>query len=370
MFETMMNGPMSTSNGSTSTTASNNNDSRTYTLYLLRHGEAAHNLQEKCAMQRAQEAAVADGLQADSPETRLRMEEARQAILEDKSFFDAPLSDKGKGEAAAARKLMQELTCGNSTTACTTSADATPATWCWLPPLFKGLVRPAFSATNTTSSSACWLPPPTEVLVSPLQRTLQTADLVFPDLNNIRVRDELRERLTGRPADNRVASSVAQQQFSRFSFVHLRLNSFFGVRAMTKLNPFMEHGALEECEHENSCTDDDYDDDDDEMKEESTPSLLHSKQLPPISLESSFNADQVQEDEDKLRRRTMKLFELLSHSRHESVAVITHKGFLRSLEQGAFGQPDATEFKNCELRVYRITFSRGAKILDHVERLR
>jgi broad specificity phosphatase PhoE len=360
----MMNGSMLTSNGSTSTTASNNNDSRTYTLYLLRHGEAAHNIQEKVAIQRAQEAAVADGLQADSPETRLRMEEARQGVLEDKSFFDAPLSDKGKGEAAAARKLIQELTCGNISTACTTS-DTSPTTWCWLPPPFKGFFSPAFSATNT-NSSLCWLPPPTEVLVSPLQRTLQTADLVFPDLNNIRVRDELRERLTGRPADNRMASSLAQQQFSRFSFVHLRLNSFFGVKAaMIKLNPLMENGALEEREHE-SCDDDT----DDEMKEESTPSLLNSKQLPPISLESSFNADQVQEDEDKLRRRTMKLFELLTHSQHDSVAVVTHKGFLRSLEQGAFGQPDATEFQNCELRVYRITFSRGAKILDHVERLR
>jgi hypothetical protein len=48
----------------------------------------------------------------------------------------------------------------------------------------------------------------------------------------------------------------------------------------------------------------------------------------------------------------MKIFEVLAHSRHDSVAVvITHKGFLRLLEQGAFGQPDATEFRNCELRV-------------------
>jgi broad specificity phosphatase PhoE len=66
----------------------------------------------------------------------------------------------------------------------------------------------------------------------------------------------------------------------------------------------------------------------------------------------------------------MKLFELLAHSQHDSVVIVTHKGFLRALERGAFGQPHATEFQNCELRVYRFTMSRGSKILDQVERLR
>jgi hypothetical protein len=41
------------------------------------------------------------------------MEEARQAVLKT-SRFDAPLSDKGEREAAAARKLIQELTCGKN----------------------------------------------------------------------------------------------------------------------------------------------------------------------------------------------------------------------------------------------------------------
>jgi broad specificity phosphatase PhoE len=380
----MMNGPMLT-NGSTTTASNNNNNNndskRTYTLYLLRHGEAAHNIQEKVAIQRALKAAVSDGLQADSSEAVGRMEEARQAVLQDQSFFDAPLSDKGKKEAAAARTLIQELTCYNGNR--TADATPTPATCCWLPPPTKVLARPLFTAT-TSSSSICWLPPPTEVLVSPLQRTLQTADLVFPDHLNIRVRDELRERLTGRPADNRMASTLAEQQFRRFDFVHLRLNSFVHLRPVLNhpfvkiksMMPFMQHsGGVEKCEHvdcakvdddDNDCDGYNDDGDDGDTKEEST------KQAPkhPSVLDSSFNAHQVQEDEDKLRRRTMKLFELLAHSQHDSVAIVTHKGFLRALERGALGQPDATEFEDCELRVYRVTLSRGSKVLDDGERLR
>jgi hypothetical protein len=84
-------------------------------------------------------------------------------------------------------------------------------TCCWFPSPTKALASPFVSVTES-----CWLPPPTEVLVSPLQRTLQTADLVFPDHCNIRVRDELRERLTGRPADNRMATFLAEQKFSHF----------------------------------------------------------------------------------------------------------------------------------------------------------
>jgi broad specificity phosphatase PhoE len=380
----MMNGPiLAASNGSTRSISSNSDDERrTYTLYLLRHGEAAHNIQEKVAMKRALEASLTDGLNADSPEARRRMEEARQAVLEDKSFFDAPLSDKGEREAAAVRELIQELTCGNRSTIYTTDDETqTSAKCCWLRPPTKALTGPFVRVTES-----CWLPPPTEVLVSPLQRTLQTADLVFPDHCNIRVRDELRERLTGRPADNRMASFLAEQKFSRFSFVHLRLNSFFSVKTTVRPlpllstplpRPFMKKGGVEEHDDVDCADHDDDDgcdgcDTDNDGKEESMPPVtkpLNSKRLL-ASQESSFNADQVQEDEDKLRQRTMKLFELLAHSQHDSVVIVTHKGFLRALERGAFGQPHATEFQNCELRVYRFTMSRGSKILDQVERLR
>jgi hypothetical protein len=62
-----------------------------------------------------------------------------------------------------------------------------------------------------------------------LQRTLQTADLVFPDHCNIRVRDELRERLIDDLPIIALATFLAEEKFSN-SFVHLRLNSFSASR--------------------------------------------------------------------------------------------------------------------------------------------
>jgi hypothetical protein len=48
---------------------------------------------------------------ADSPEAD-DVGRSSLVVLKTSRFFDAPLSDKEKGEAAAARKLIQELTCG------------------------------------------------------------------------------------------------------------------------------------------------------------------------------------------------------------------------------------------------------------------
>jgi hypothetical protein len=109
----------------------------------------------------ALEECVKDGMNPNSPATRPCIEQARQKVLEDPSFFDAPLSYKGREQAVEARHKIIGLAERNN------------------------------------------LPLPTEVLASPLQRTLETADLIFPGHDNILVRDELRERMTGRPADNR-----------------------------------------------------------------------------------------------------------------------------------------------------------------------
>ena len=70
------------------------------------------------------------------------------------------------------------------------------------------------------------------------------------------------------------------------------------------------------------------------------------------SLGSSFNTDRATEDDGKLRERTAELLRMLAESRHDAVAVITHKAFLRGLERGPFRQDDAVEFRNCEVRVY------------------
>ena len=154
---------------------------RSYTLYLIRHGEALHNVHEKLAEQKAKQDGLAQGLSPD--EIAHAVECARQAVLDDPAFFDSPLTDRGIQQAHEASTRLYAMS----------------------------------------------LPLPTEVFVSPLQRTLQTAAHLFvPEQHaSIRVREELRERLTGRPADNRYASSVlaSRQSFARFSFKNLRRHS-------------------------------------------------------------------------------------------------------------------------------------------------
>merc|ERR1719221_217117 len=41
---------------------------------------------------------------------------------------------------------------------------------------------------------------------------------------------------------------------------------------------------------------------------------------------------------------------------HKAVAIVTHKGFLRELERGPLGQPEASEFANGEVRMYEVTW--------------
>ena len=138
------------------------------TLYFIRHGEAKHNILEKAAIKNAKEDAVAEGFAEDAEETKQRMELARQEILNNESLLDAPLSPAGMKEAEGARNDIERIIKGKQ------------------------------------------LPPPTKVLVSPLQRALQTANIVFPGHKNIKVREEVRERLTGKACD------VAKHRRSRW----------------------------------------------------------------------------------------------------------------------------------------------------------
>lgn len=55
-----------------------------------------------------------------------------------------------------------------------------------------------------------------------------------------------------------------------------------------------------------------------------------------------------------LRGRTNLFVDLLSQQDDETLALVTHKGFLRELERGPLGRPDAGEFKNCEVRVFDV----------------
>jgi hypothetical protein len=59
---------------------------KTFTLYLIRHGEATHNVLEKAARKAALEKAIADGYDKDSDEAKNRMEEARKGVLNHNRF--------------------------------------------------------------------------------------------------------------------------------------------------------------------------------------------------------------------------------------------------------------------------------------------
>mmetsp|Transcript_12253 Transcript_12253/g.27786 ORF Transcript_12253/g.27786 Transcript_12253/m.27786 type:complete len:290 (-) Transcript_12253:95-964(-) len=225
---------------------------RVRTLYLVRHGEAVHNCEEKVAAASAAVEALAAGHARGSPEYIARLEAARQSVLEQAALHDAALSSAGKHEALLAKAQIQRL------------------------------------------HEVEGLPLPSSVFVSPLQRTLQTAAILFPGHQGIHVREQLRERRTGRPCDEHANPLQAAR---RNSFSHMSWNDLLQI------------GAEEE--------------DDD-----------------------SF------EDKEKLRQRTRTIARVLESVDDDCLCVITHKAFLRELERGPLSRPEAAEFDNCEVRVY------------------
>lgn len=349
---------------------------RTFTIYLIRHGEAAHNVEEKRAEKRLLAEAAAEGLGPDHPETRERIMLARQAILMDESFFDAALTSRGEEEAKQAYERIAAWTSSSSSKA---AADNDP-------PLEL-------------------LPAPQEVFVSPLRRALRTADLIFPprvhaqqeqqSTTPIHVYEDLRERLTGRPADNRFASDILANRFKRFDFHHLRVNSFHHFIAPNNNNNNNSTPKVESGEPMRRASFHPFNDSDDEEEEQWLEGILDSERgrprtkghvrsatatvetspLPTADLMqkkwSSCNTDTVLEDNEKLQERAIKLFDLLAKYQSDSVAIVTHKAFLRELEHGCFGLTDTKEFQNCEVRVYRATFQmcQTAETILHLEKI-
>jgi len=261
------------------------------TLYFIRHGEALHNILEKKARAEAKEHAIAQGHAPDSQETLRRMEEARQAVLNNESLLDAPLSDMGKQEAERARQTIETLIHD------------------------KGF------------------PAPTEVLVSPLERALETANIVFPEQSNvrIRVREEVRERLTGQACDS---TTSALKLRMRRSFRRFSMKRQMNLSFRKKLANFWQ-----------------------------------SRRGSSAATEENGDSAETMEDKFELRERTRKLFVLIAESNAEVLAVVTHKGFLRELERGPFHNEDATEFSNGEVRVYRAHFVGRTTELINTERL-
>ena len=296
------------------------------TLYFIRHGEAKHNILEKEAIKKAKEDAVAEGFAEDAEETKQRMELARQKILNNESLLDAPLSPAGMKEAEGARNDIERIIKEKE------------------------------------------LPPPTEVLVSPLQRALQTANIVFPGHKNIKVREEVRERLTGKACDRKTSAfKMARRDTFRNFNMNRQLRSSIKQRA--RALPERVLGVLPESvsfrsffarrgSNEGSSSG-------------ANGAVTASDASSGTAWSTSRNnlSQHVVEDKHQLRERTRKLFDLIAESNHDVIAVVTHKGFLRELERGPFAQVDATEFKNCEVRVYSAAFSGKSTELEHVERI-
>lgn len=287
---------------------------RTFTLYLLRHGEAAHNVQEKMAQMITLSEAVEEGLDPESDEVKRRCEESRKKILQDPEYFDAPLSERGKEQAKATGQQIRE----------------------WVE---EGLDAPQ------------------EVLVSPLQRTLQTAALVFPKHKNVHVREELRERLTGRPADNRSSTRHLQHRktFEDFSFIHLHLGSF------------LRHNGIHVSDIRSQSEMDGHGHEDREYTDEELERVLESMLEMPLP---NCNTNYELEDNARLSLRTRTLFQMMLSSPHSTIAVVTHKGYLRALERSALGQIDSPEYGNAEARVYRITLDTETRQVESIELLK
>ena len=281
-------------------------DSKIITLYLIRHGEAKHNIEEKRAAEDTKEQALREGWTPD--ELQRRMNEARVKALVDPRFFDAPLSDRGVTEAQDCRVRLQALI-----------------------------------------AAADDLTPPARVLVSPLQRALQTADLIFPNVENIHVREELRERMTGLPCDSRHRSDVLRNRksFSRFSMTRLQLGSMIQGR-MTTPRRAMDDTTFDE---ENLTADE--------------PARCLDKAVNTRSVTTPAEG----EDIEALRKRTKLLFKMLLEFEETSIAVVSHKGYLRELERAQFQIQDSPLFGNGEVRIYQVKLSKRKQRLLEAKRL-
>jgi broad specificity phosphatase PhoE len=131
---------------------------RRRTLYLMRHGEAEHNVLEAIAQKKAKE--EAEKLNLSPEETFEMMEEARKSVLTDVSLLDAQLTDRGRQQAKEASKKLRELIDRNH------------------------------------------IHHPNEAMCSPLSRCLETCKIMLEDSDfKAHIRPEIAERRTQYPPD-------------------------------------------------------------------------------------------------------------------------------------------------------------------------
>jgi len=266
------------------------------TVYLIRHGEALHNVLEQQAKHGAAAEAHALGLSKGTAQFNALVVEARRRVLNDETLADAELTPAGEAQAEDARRDVEML------------------------------------------AAKYGLPLPTRVLVSPLQRALQTAGIIFPDHPCVQVHSELRERRTGLPCDQPSSPKMMKNSpsFSSFDF-----SDILSEEEATYSEEGIRGGFFEQEEG---------------IRVEETGCMMTGRRVQNRSISSMSDIDGL-EDASQLRLRTFQLIDLLSKLEDEALCVVTHKGYLRELERGPFGQSKAPEFGTAEVRVYDVLLS-------------
>jgi broad specificity phosphatase PhoE len=138
-------------------------------IYLVRHAQALHNVEEQLAREqtRARGGSVED------------QEEARKSVLKDPTLKDAPLSKSGEQQVDQVAGSFAEFLSGTR------------------------------------------YPSPNKVFVSPLQRALQTATRLFGERQPTVAKEFLREKRTGLPCDERKHSRELVRQFPHIDFTDI-----------------------------------------------------------------------------------------------------------------------------------------------------
>lgn len=231
-------------------------------IYLVRHAEALHNVQEKCAQDECRQAGGQDS----------EVEAARKRALEDEAFLDASLSPGGQKQVCSAAKDFTNL-----------------------------LERTHY-------------PLPEIVFVSPLQRTLETASLLFPGHRNMIAMEFLREKRTGLPCDERKQAAEIEEEFPHINF-----------------------SDIERADAEGS--------------------------------DAYVFREGLQEDNKAVRERGSALLDFLRFQSSEVIAVVTHKGLLRELSRGPLAKALDPQggmlpavFGNAEVRVCEVAWGSSGNV--------
>jgi len=227
------------------------------------------------------------------------LEMARKAVLNDDNQEDPELSPAGSNQALSTRKELARL---------------------------------------TSEAGGELLPEPTLVLVSPLRRTLQTAALVFPNHPQVSVHTLVQERNTGLACDT-PGSLVAASRQKEFAFMDFSVALTSEARlSISSVNAMSEHVSSNQRElGSRQCR-------------KSSNSIV----MQPRRRSHSDSCIGETEDNPKLRQRTTRIIDYLRTCEDKVISVVSHKGYLRELERGPLGRPDAVEFGTGEIRVYEV----------------